>query len=55
MLPDGDVLFSAFSATSSQASELSRQYEEMHLRARDFDGRLFLDGDQTLLGPTSYP
>ncbi|XP_056449509.1 retinoblastoma-associated protein [Gadus chalcogrammus] len=38
-----------------QASELSRQYEEMHLRARDFDGRLFLDGDQTLLGPTSYP
>uniref|UniRef100_A0A8C4ZQP1 Retinoblastoma 1 n=1 Tax=Gadus morhua TaxID=8049 RepID=A0A8C4ZQP1_GADMO len=36
-----------------QASELSRQYEEMHLRARDFDGRLFLDGDQTLLGPTS--
>ncbi|KAG7280216.1 hypothetical protein CRUP_037577 [Coryphaenoides rupestris] len=30
-----------------QASELSRHYEEDYLRTREFDGRLFLDGDET--------
>ncbi|KAK0152667.1 Retinoblastoma-associated protein [Merluccius polli] len=38
-----------------QASELSRQYEEDYLRTREFDGRLFLNGDETLLAPVSSP
>ncbi|KAJ3589804.1 hypothetical protein NHX12_010645 [Muraenolepis orangiensis] len=38
-----------------QASELSRQYEDDYLRTREFDGRLFLDGDETLLAPKPSP
>ncbi|KAM4620880.1 retinoblastoma-associated protein [Polymixia lowei] len=34
-----------------QATDLSSQYEEHYLKSRDFDGRLFLDGDKTLLPP----
>uniref|UniRef100_A0A668AIV8 Retinoblastoma-associated protein n=1 Tax=Myripristis murdjan TaxID=586833 RepID=A0A668AIV8_9TELE len=32
-----------------QANDLNQQYEEHYLKSRDFDGRLFLDGDETLL------
>ncbi|XP_010891738.2 retinoblastoma-associated protein [Esox lucius] len=32
-----------------QASNLSQQYEELYLKSRDFDGRLFLDKDETLV------
>uniref|UniRef100_A0A6Q2Y5X4 Retinoblastoma 1 n=1 Tax=Esox lucius TaxID=8010 RepID=A0A6Q2Y5X4_ESOLU len=31
------------------ASNLSQQYEELYLKSRDFDGRLFLDKDETLV------
>ncbi|XP_034034545.1 retinoblastoma-associated protein [Thalassophryne amazonica] len=31
-----------------QVKDLSQQYEELYLRSRDFDGRLFLEGDETL-------
>uniref|UniRef100_A0A668AIT7 Retinoblastoma 1 n=1 Tax=Myripristis murdjan TaxID=586833 RepID=A0A668AIT7_9TELE len=34
---------------SLQANDLNQQYEEHYLKSRDFDGRLFLDGDETLL------
>uniref|UniRef100_A0A6Q2YLI7 Retinoblastoma-associated protein n=1 Tax=Esox lucius TaxID=8010 RepID=A0A6Q2YLI7_ESOLU len=34
---------------SFQASNLSQQYEELYLKSRDFDGRLFLDKDETLV------
>uniref|UniRef100_UPI003AAFA32C retinoblastoma-associated protein isoform X1 n=1 Tax=Centroberyx gerrardi TaxID=166262 RepID=UPI003AAFA32C len=34
-----------------QVNDLSQQYEEHYLKSRDFDGRLFLDGDETLLAP----
>ncbi|CAG02920.1 unnamed protein product, partial [Tetraodon nigroviridis] len=30
---------------------LDQQYEQHYLRSRDFDGRLFLDGDATVLAP----
>ncbi|XP_062309295.1 retinoblastoma-associated protein [Osmerus eperlanus] len=38
-----------------QANDLSKQYDEMYLQTRDFDGRLFLDGDTTLLSPKTEP
>ncbi|KAJ8405875.1 hypothetical protein AAFF_G00313120 [Aldrovandia affinis] len=31
-----------------EASELSRQYEELYRKSKDFDARLFLDHDETL-------
>ncbi|KAM3868853.1 retinoblastoma-associated protein [Diretmus argenteus] len=34
-----------------QVNDFSKQYEEHYLKSRDFDGRLFLDGDETLLAP----
>uniref|UniRef100_A0A8C4P126 Retinoblastoma-associated protein n=1 Tax=Dicentrarchus labrax TaxID=13489 RepID=A0A8C4P126_DICLA len=33
------------------ANELNQQYEEHYLKSRDFDGRLFFDGDETVLVP----
>ncbi|KAF7656027.1 hypothetical protein LDENG_00047180 [Lucifuga dentata] len=32
-------------------TDLNQQYEEHYLKNRDFDGRLFLDGDETVLAP----
>uniref|UniRef100_A0A8C4ITQ7 Retinoblastoma-associated protein n=1 Tax=Dicentrarchus labrax TaxID=13489 RepID=A0A8C4ITQ7_DICLA len=45
--------FSAFldSLDLSRANELNQQYEEHYLKSRDFDGRLFFDGDETVLVP----
>uniref|UniRef100_A0A8C6T5R3 Retinoblastoma-associated protein n=1 Tax=Neogobius melanostomus TaxID=47308 RepID=A0A8C6T5R3_9GOBI len=34
-----------------QMDNLNQQYEEHYLKGRDFDGRLFLDGDETILVP----
>uniref|UniRef100_A0A4W5N7Z5 Retinoblastoma-associated protein n=1 Tax=Hucho hucho TaxID=62062 RepID=A0A4W5N7Z5_9TELE len=34
-----------------QATDLSKQYEELYFKSRDFDSRLFLDNDETLLTP----
>lgn len=34
-----------------QVNSLNQQYEEHYLKGRDFDGRLFLDGDETILVP----
>uniref|UniRef100_H3D2K2 Retinoblastoma-associated protein n=1 Tax=Tetraodon nigroviridis TaxID=99883 RepID=H3D2K2_TETNG len=34
-----------------QGKGLDQQYEQHYLRSRDFDGRLFLDGDATVLAP----
>lgn len=36
---------------SPQGSVLTQQYEELYLKSRDFDGRLFYDGDETVLAP----
>lgn len=34
-----------------QVNNLNQQYKEHYLKRRDFDGRLFLDGDETILTP----
>ncbi|XP_031713108.1 retinoblastoma-associated protein isoform X1 [Anarrhichthys ocellatus] len=34
-----------------QAKDLNQQYEEHYLKSRDIDGRLFFDGDETILAP----
>lgn len=34
-----------------QADDLNQQYEEHYLKSRDFDGRLFFDGHETVLVP----
>ncbi|CAJ1064163.1 retinoblastoma-associated protein [Xyrichtys novacula] len=34
-----------------QVSDLNQQYEEHYLKSRDFDGRLFFDGDETVQAP----
>uniref|UniRef100_A0A1A8SCW2 Retinoblastoma-associated protein n=1 Tax=Nothobranchius rachovii TaxID=451742 RepID=A0A1A8SCW2_9TELE len=34
-----------------QVSDFNQQYEEHYLKSRDIDGRLFLDGDETLVAP----
>ncbi|XP_075957312.1 retinoblastoma-associated protein isoform X1 [Anarhichas minor] len=34
-----------------QAKDLNQQYEEHYLKSRDIDGRLFFDGDETVLAP----
>ncbi|CAK6953667.1 retinoblastoma-associated protein [Scomber scombrus] len=34
-----------------QVNDLNQQYEEHYLKTRDFDGRLFFDGDETVLAP----
>lgn len=36
---------------SSQVNDLNQQYEEHYLKTRDLDGRLFFDGDETVLVP----
>ncbi|XP_056267316.1 retinoblastoma-associated protein [Pseudoliparis swirei] len=33
------------------AKDLNQQYEEHYLKSRDIDGRLFFDGDETVLAP----
>uniref|UniRef100_A0A8C7KXE8 Retinoblastoma 1 n=1 Tax=Oncorhynchus kisutch TaxID=8019 RepID=A0A8C7KXE8_ONCKI len=38
-----------------QATDLSKQYEELYFKSRDFDSRLFLDNDETLLTPKVEP
>lgn len=32
-----------------QAKDLNQQYEDHYLKSRDIDGRLFFDGDETVL------
>lgn len=39
------------SADLPQVNSLNQLYEEHYLKGRDFDGRLFLDGDETILAP----
>lgn len=34
-----------------QVNAISQQYEEHYLKSRDIDGRLFFDGDETVLAP----
>ncbi|KAI3373559.1 hypothetical protein L3Q82_022159 [Scortum barcoo] len=34
-----------------QVNDLNQQYEEHYLKSRGFDGRLFFDGDETVLAP----
>uniref|UniRef100_A0A3Q1AYS0 Retinoblastoma 1 n=1 Tax=Amphiprion ocellaris TaxID=80972 RepID=A0A3Q1AYS0_AMPOC len=34
-----------------QANDIDQQYEEHYLKSRDIDGRLFFDGDETVLAP----
>uniref|UniRef100_A0A8D3E3Y9 Retinoblastoma-associated protein n=1 Tax=Scophthalmus maximus TaxID=52904 RepID=A0A8D3E3Y9_SCOMX len=34
-----------------QVTDLDQQYEEHYLKSRDIDGRLFFDGDETVLAP----
>ncbi|KAM6911728.1 retinoblastoma-associated protein isoform 2-T2 [Lycodopsis pacificus] len=34
-----------------QAKDLNQQYDEHYLKSRDIDGRLFFDGDETVLAP----
>ncbi|KAM4546496.1 retinoblastoma-associated protein [Fundulus diaphanus] len=34
-----------------QAKDINRQYEEHYLKSRDVDGRLFFDGDESVLPP----
>uniref|UniRef100_A0A674MNT5 Retinoblastoma 1 n=1 Tax=Takifugu rubripes TaxID=31033 RepID=A0A674MNT5_TAKRU len=36
---------------SEEGKGLDQQYQEHYLKSRDFDGRLFLDGDETVLVP----
>uniref|UniRef100_A0A674MFS1 Retinoblastoma 1 n=1 Tax=Takifugu rubripes TaxID=31033 RepID=A0A674MFS1_TAKRU len=46
--------FSAFLDSldlSGSGKGLDQQYQEHYLKSRDFDGRLFLDGDETVLVP----
>ncbi|XP_041751018.1 retinoblastoma-associated protein [Coregonus clupeaformis] len=38
-----------------QATDLNKQYEELYFKSRDFDSRLFLDNDETLLTPKVEP
>uniref|UniRef100_M4A7D6 Retinoblastoma-associated protein n=1 Tax=Xiphophorus maculatus TaxID=8083 RepID=M4A7D6_XIPMA len=34
-----------------QVNDVNQQYEELYLKSRDIDGRLFFDGDETVLPP----
>ncbi|TNN88688.1 Retinoblastoma-associated protein [Liparis tanakae] len=36
---------------AEEAKDLNQQYEEHYLKSRDIDGRLFFDGDETVLPP----
>uniref|UniRef100_A0A8D0AWZ3 Retinoblastoma 1 n=1 Tax=Sander lucioperca TaxID=283035 RepID=A0A8D0AWZ3_SANLU len=36
---------------AEEANDLNQQYEEHYLKSRDIDGRLFFDGDETVLLP----
>uniref|UniRef100_A0A8D3CBK7 Retinoblastoma 1 n=1 Tax=Scophthalmus maximus TaxID=52904 RepID=A0A8D3CBK7_SCOMX len=36
---------------ASSVTDLDQQYEEHYLKSRDIDGRLFFDGDETVLAP----
>uniref|UniRef100_A0A8C8ML18 Retinoblastoma-associated protein n=1 Tax=Oncorhynchus tshawytscha TaxID=74940 RepID=A0A8C8ML18_ONCTS len=47
--------FSLFTLVACQATDLSKQYEELYFKSRDFDSRLFLDNDETLLTPKVEP
>uniref|UniRef100_A0A674NAD1 Retinoblastoma-associated protein n=1 Tax=Takifugu rubripes TaxID=31033 RepID=A0A674NAD1_TAKRU len=44
-----DSLDLSGSAHLPQGKGLDQQYQEHYLKSRDFDGRLFLDGDETVL------
>ncbi|XP_042287607.1 retinoblastoma-associated protein isoform X2 [Thunnus maccoyii] len=46
-----DSLDLSRSADFPQVNDFSQQYEEHYLKTRDFDGRLFFDGDETVLAP----
>uniref|UniRef100_A0A674P3I8 Retinoblastoma-associated protein n=1 Tax=Takifugu rubripes TaxID=31033 RepID=A0A674P3I8_TAKRU len=46
-----DSLDLSGSAHLPQGKGLDQQYQEHYLKSRDFDGRLFLDGDETVLVP----
>lgn len=46
-----DSLDQSKSPDFPQVSDLDQQYEELYLKSRDFDGRLFFDGDETVLAP----
>lgn len=46
-----DSLDLSRSADFPQVNDFSQQYEEHYLKIRDFDGRLFFDGDETVLAP----
>uniref|UniRef100_A0A671W611 Retinoblastoma 1 n=1 Tax=Sparus aurata TaxID=8175 RepID=A0A671W611_SPAAU len=34
-----------------QVNDINQQYEEHYLKSKEFDGRLFFDGDETVLAP----
>uniref|UniRef100_A0A7N6AXP7 Retinoblastoma 1 n=1 Tax=Anabas testudineus TaxID=64144 RepID=A0A7N6AXP7_ANATE len=36
---------------TEEVNDLDQQYEEHYLKSRDIDGRLFFDGDETVLAP----
>uniref|UniRef100_A0A8D3DY52 Retinoblastoma-associated protein n=1 Tax=Scophthalmus maximus TaxID=52904 RepID=A0A8D3DY52_SCOMX len=36
---------------AEEVTDLDQQYEEHYLKSRDIDGRLFFDGDETVLAP----
>uniref|UniRef100_A0A8D0AWY1 Retinoblastoma 1 n=1 Tax=Sander lucioperca TaxID=283035 RepID=A0A8D0AWY1_SANLU len=46
-----DSLDFSRSSDFPQANDLNQQYEEHYLKSRDIDGRLFFDGDETVLLP----
>lgn len=48
---ESDYFLSLLTNFSPQGSVLTQQYEELYLKSRDFDGRLFYDGDETVLSP----
>ncbi|XP_027129292.1 retinoblastoma-associated protein [Larimichthys crocea] len=46
-----DSLDLSRSADFPQVNDINQQYEEHYLKSRDIDGRLFFDGDETVLAP----
>ncbi|TKS83470.1 Retinoblastoma-associated protein p104 pRb [Collichthys lucidus] len=46
-----DSLDLSRSADFPQVNDINQQYEEHYLKSRDVDGRLFFDGDETVLAP----
>ncbi|XP_043929110.1 retinoblastoma-associated protein isoform X2 [Protopterus annectens] len=49
VLPILDSLGILTSLEDSKGEDLSKQYEELYLKTKDFDARLFLDNDKTVL------